>query len=102
MRPIEVTENSRRLEGVFERVVAHQVVNEAYTMSDDYEECDSGEHIVQVFTKSRFLDRLHSDQGWLFQTGGAGTQHYRIWTYDAVIDVGAVGTPLVGSLSRES
>ena len=94
-RPVNVTDRSRRFEVLFEHVVAHQVIDESYTTWDDEEEHDSTDHAVQVLSKSRFLDHLHEFHGWLFETGGKGTRHFRVWTYDAVMEVAATREPVV-------
>lgn len=94
-RPIDVTDMSRRFEVLFEHVVAHQVIDESYTMWDDYEERDAKDDTIQLLSKSRFLDHLHANHGWLFETGGKGARHFRVWTYDAVLEVASVESPSV-------
>lgn len=90
-----MTDDSRRFEVLFEHAIAYQVIDESYTAWDDYEERDSTDDDIQVLTKSRFLDHLHKNHGWLFETGGKGARHFRVWTYDAVVEVASVEDPVV-------
>lgn len=92
-RPIEVDETSTTLRIVFSRVVAWQVVDESYTAWDDYEEIDD-KSPLQILNKSRYMDYINENHGWYKDTVGPA-QHYRVWTYDAVIDVMAHDPPAV-------
>ena len=95
----EVTEQSRRFVVHFDVVRAHRVIDESYTTWDDYEQRDSTD-VIQVLSRSRFLDQLEAHNGWIFESSTV-PRHFRIWTYDAVIDVLAIGEPTVEEAEGE-
>ena len=92
--PVGVTEDSREFEIQFENIAAHQIIHESFTAWDDYENRDSHEDTIEVLSQSRFLDHLHEYHGWLFDVRKE-VRHFRVWTYDAVIEIAATKEPIV-------
>jgi hypothetical protein len=92
-RPIEVREDSRLMVVRFPRTVAWQVVDESYTSWDDYEERDD-KSIIQIITRSKYLDYIHENHGWFRETIGTA-KLYRVLTANEVIDVVACEPPTI-------
>jgi hypothetical protein len=92
-RPIEVRVDSRLMVVRFPRTVAWQVVDESFTSWDDYEERDD-KSIIQVITRSKYLDYVHENHGWFRETFGPA-KLYRVLTANEVIDVVACEPPSI-------
>lgn len=92
-RPIEVRDDSRLIVVRFPRTVAWQVVDESYTSWDDYEERDD-KSIIQIITRSKYLDYVHENHGWFRETIGPA-KLYRVLTANEVIDVVACEPPTI-------
>lgn len=93
-RPIEVRDVSRLMVVRFSRTVAWQVVDESFTSWDDYEERDD-KSIIQIITRSRYLDYVHDNHGWFRETDGPA-KLYRVLTANEVIEVVAYKPPTIG------
>jgi hypothetical protein len=91
---LNTSEESRLVEVHFSRPIAWQVVDESFTVFDDYEVRDDKD-AIQVLTQSRYLDYVRASHGWFEDTRGPG-KHYRIWTENEVVDVVACEPPTVG------
>ncbi len=92
-RPIEVRDESRLMLVKFPVTVAWQVIDESYTSWDDYEERDD-KSVVQVITRSKYLDYVHENHGWFRDVLGPA-KLYRVWTADEVVDVVACEPPTI-------
>ncbi len=92
-RPIEIREDSRLMVVRFAQAIAWQVVDESFTAWDDYEERDD-KSVIQVITRSRYLDYVHQNHGWFQETIGPASL-YRVWTANDVIDVVARKPPTI-------
>jgi hypothetical protein len=93
-RPVIVEADSRRFTVAFSKPVAFHVIDETYTAWDDYEQRDSTQEAIQILSQSRWLEHLHAHHAWAFESV-AGLKHYRVWTYDAVIEILAADEPTV-------
>lgn len=90
-RPIEVRDDSRLMVVRFPQAVAWQVVDESFTSWDDYEERDDT-GVLQIITRSKYLDYVHQNHGWFRETIGQA-RLYRVWTANEVIEVVACDLP---------
>ena len=93
LHAVEITEESRRVEVRFARVVAWQVVDESYTNWDESEERDDTGFLVAL-SKSAYLKFVDEHHGWYKDMAGPAV-HYRLWTEDEVIDVIAHEEPVM-------
>ena len=92
-RPIEVRHDSRLMVVRFPQAIAWQVVNESFTTWDDYEERDDTS-VIQIITRSKYLDYVHQNHGWFQETIGPA-KLYRVLTANEVIDVVAFELPTI-------
>jgi hypothetical protein len=92
-RPIEVRDDSRLIVVRFSQAVAWQVVNESFTSWDEYEERDD-KSVIQIITRSKYLDYVHQNHGWFRETIGPA-KLYRVLTANEVIDVVACEFPTI-------
>lgn len=92
-RPIEVRDDSRLIIVRFPQTVTWQVVNESFTSWDDYEERDDTS-VIQIITRSRYLDYVHQNHGWFRETIGPA-KLYRVLTANEVVDVVACEPPTI-------
>ena len=97
--PIEVHQDSMYARVVFERVVAWQAIDESYTSWDDYEIRDDNSSL-QVLSRSRYLEHINKHHGWYKDVVGLA-QHYRVLTYDEIIDVVAIEPPTVEEIEHK-
>jgi hypothetical protein len=95
---LHTSAQSRLVEVGFNRPVAWQLVDESFTTWDDYEERDD-KSVVQVLTRSRYLEYVRANHGWFEDMRGPG-KHYRVWTENEVIDVVASDPPTI-NLTRK-
>lgn len=93
LHSIEICESSRLLSVRFPETIAWQVVDERYTVFDEYEQCDD-DHTLRVYSRSRYLDYVNQHHG-LFQHLVGPARHYRLWSPDEVIDVVSCEEPVV-------
>ncbi|MFA7237103.1 MAG: hypothetical protein WC058_09580 [Phycisphaeraceae bacterium] len=93
-RKIEPREDSRHFIVRFPQFVAWQVVDETYTTKDDYEQCDDT-GVLQILSRSKYLDYIKSSHGWFEATLGPAKQ-YRVCTANEIVDVVACQSPTVG------
>ena len=91
--PIETRDDSRMMQVRFPQSIAWQVVDESFTSWDDYEERDD-KGILQILSKSRYLDYVNASHGWYSDVVGPA-KHYRVWNGDEVIDVVSCEEPVV-------
>ena len=91
--PIEARDDSRLMVVRFPQAVAWQVVNESFTSWDDYEERDDTS-VIQIITRSKYLDYVHQNHGWFRETIGPA-KLYRVLTANEVIDVVACELPTI-------
>ncbi len=77
----------------FPKTIAWQVVDESYTVWDDYEERDD-RNALQIITRSRYLDYVLANHGW-FQHWFGPAKQYRVCTVSDVVDVVACSPPTV-------
>jgi hypothetical protein len=94
--PIEARDDSRLMVVRFPQAVAWQVVNESFTSWDDYEERDDTS-VIQIITRSKYLDYVHQNHGWFRETIGPA-KLYRVLTANEVIDVIACELPTIEPL----
>ena len=93
LTPLDVSENSRRFSIRFPQLVAWQVVDESFTIFDEYEERDD-KGTLQTLTRSKYFDYVKANHGW-FEDRLGPAKHYRVWTENEVIDVVACESPIV-------
>ena len=91
--PIEARDDSRLMVVRFPQAVAWQVVNESFTSWDDYEERDNTS-VIQIITRSKYLDYVLQNHGWFRETIGPA-KLYRVLTANEVIDVVAWEPPTI-------
>ena len=91
--PIEISPTSKLVLIRFSQYVAWQVVNESFTIFDDYEQRDDT-GFLQILEKSKYLDYVNGSHGWYVEVLGKG-KHYRIWTENDVIDVITCVEPII-------
>jgi hypothetical protein len=94
-RPIDVRDDSRLMVVRFPQTVAWQVVNESFTSWDDDEERDDTS-VIQIITRSKYLDYVLQNHGWFRETIGPA-KLYRVLTANEVIDVVACEPPTIES-----
>lgn len=92
-RPIETQDDSRMMSVRFPQSITWQVVDESFTTWDDNEERDD-KSVLQVLTRSKYLDYVNANHGWYRDILGEA-KHYRVWTSDEVVDVVSCEEPVV-------
>ncbi len=95
VRPIEVTENSRRFEVVWDTYVSYAVRNESYCHWDESEEWE-GERL-RTYSKSKFLDFVSA--GTFADEHYPGPfKHYEVLCGNHIVDVASESDPIVRRL----
>ncbi len=92
-RRIVPVPNGRVVTVGFERVLAHMVTDESYSVANSKEVVE-GEGKLQVLSRSPFLD-LFNTHGLGPLVAGGPYLHYRVWTENRVIDVISTQPPRV-------
>ncbi|WP_078409005.1 hypothetical protein [Priestia abyssalis] len=98
--PIEVNEELPIIQIDFESYVSYSVMNESFTVLDDYEIFEGNS--FRIFKKSRYLDFI--------KKGTIATDvfpeepfiHYEIACLDHIIDVISFGEPIIKEIKRNS
>jgi hypothetical protein len=98
--PIEVDEDSPILQIDFDSYVAYSLINESFTVLDDYEIFEG--HSFRIFKKSRYLDFINK--------GTIATDvfpedtyvHYEIASLNHIIDVISYDEPKITEVKRDS
>ena len=88
---IDTSEKSRLVEIRFSEPIAWQLVDESFTVGDDYEVREDG-FALQVLSRSKYLDYVRANHGW-FEDMRGPAKHYRVWTENEVVDVIACVPP---------
>jgi hypothetical protein len=94
---IDSSEESRLVEVRFAKPIAWQLVDESFTVWDDYELRDD-RSALQDLSQSRYLDYVRANHGWFEEMRGRG-KHFRIWTENEVVDVIACAPPSISLTS---
>lgn len=89
---VNVSAESRYFAVIFDRALAWLSIMEDYTSFDSYNRGEGD--TIKTLTQSRFLDFLRAYHGWMFDME-QGVYHYRIWTYDRVIDIASDSEPVI-------
>lgn len=92
-KPTWVAPESRRVEVRFSGVIAWQVIDESFTVLDDYEERD-GMDKLRILSRSRYLDLLTTHHGW-FDVMRRPSRLYEICTLSDIVWVLAEDPPVV-------
>ena len=103
-KSIDVMPQSRRVQLVFERYVAFQVLDESFSSYDDtevHERERTDKLFYQTITQSKYLEYVNREHGWYADVVGSAKQ-YRIWTLDDVIEVVAYEEPTFVELMMAS
>ena len=91
--PLEETSKSQRFSVEFKEVVFHQVVDESYCTWDNYEIRD-GKHVIQEFSKSRYLDFVNENFPFYSVLDQKG-KHFRLLASTEVIDIISYDEPTI-------
>jgi hypothetical protein len=91
---INTSDESRLVEVRFSRPIVWQLVDESFTVGNDYEVRED-RFALQVLTQSRYLDYVRANHGWFEEIRGSG-KHYGVWTENKVIDIVSCEPPTVG------
>lgn len=97
--PIEVDEELRIVQLDFDSYVSYSVINESFTVLDDYEIFEGNS--FRIFKKSRYLDFIN--KGTIVNDVFPEEQlvHYEIACLDHIIDVISFDEPIVTEIKRE-
>lgn len=99
VHPIEVDEELAILQLDFNSYVAYSIINESFTVLDDYEIFEGNS--FRIFKKSRYLDFIN--KGTIVNDVFPEEQlvHYEIACLDHIIDVISFDKPIVTKIKRE-
>lgn len=96
IRPIEVTDESRRFEVIWDTYVSYAVRNESYCRWDDSEEWHG--ECLRVYSKSKFLEFVAA--GTFADEHYPGPfKHYEIVCGNHIVDVASESEPVVRRLT---
>lgn len=98
--PIEVDEDLPILQIDFDSYVAYSVINESFTVLDDYEIFEG--HSFRIFKKSRYLDFINKGTIATDVFPDDTYVHYEIASLNHIIDVISYDEPKITEVERES
>lgn len=99
---IDVNEKSWRVEVVFKKIAAWQIVDESYTHFEKYEIRDDSREkpaFISILERSKYLDFVNENHGW-YPVRIGPAKHIRVWAVDWVTDVVTSELPEIRSLGE--
>ncbi|MBG9454317.1 hypothetical protein ABE61_09655 [Lysinibacillus sphaericus] len=96
--PIEVDDNLPILQLDFETYVAYSIINESFTVMDDYEVSDG--NLFRIYSKSRYLDFIKA--GTIAEDIFPEKQfvHYQIPCLNHIVDIISYDEPKITEIKR--
>ncbi|XID95006.1 hypothetical protein ACF3MZ_11040 [Paenibacillaceae bacterium WGS1546] len=95
---INIDEASPLLQIDFKSYIGYSILNESFTVWDDYEEFTG--KIFRIYTKSRYLDFI-SNGTIAFEDHPGPFKHYGVSCLDHIVDVVSISEPIVQEVTKD-